>query len=320
MKAFLTRFTYKTDEVIHLLAKAGIELEVYDKDEVCPRVLLLEKAAEVDALLSHTEDLIDQEVFTAGGERLKVVANMGIGFSNIDLDAATANGVVVTNTPVDEAFDATAEATVALLISVARRIPTLHHQRIVAGEELNPSFLSPTCIAIRNKTCGIVGLGRIGTRVGKMMHEGFKNRILYYDAFNNTEAESDFGAKRVELDELLKTCDFICVNIPLSDATKNLISADKVALIKSKAVFVNAARDGIVDEASLVERLNKGELHGAGLDVYTDKVNEIAYDNIALTAHLANFEDEAYTAMSMAVVNNAIEVLAGRSALTQVNR
>ena len=320
MKAFLTRVTYKTDMVKQTLADAGVSFSMYEKDQVCPRSLLLQQAAEADAILTHTEDNIDAEFFAAASPRLKIIANMGIGFSNIDLEAASAKGIIVTNTPVEQAFDATAEATVALLVSVARRIPTLHHQRISSGQELNPSFLNPTSVAIRNKTCGIVGLGRIGARVAKMMHKGFDNQILYYDAINNSQADQEWGAQRVELDALLQRSDFICVNIPLMAATKNLVSAEKIALVKGNAVFINAARDGIVDEAALVKRLNNGELHGAGLDVYTDEVNNICYDNIALTAHLANFEDEAYTAMSQTVANNVVAVLNQQTALTPVNQ
>jgi len=317
MKAFLTRPTYNTPMLSEKLKAAGIELEVRDEPTVCPKTLLLEKAKEVDALLTHTEDNIDSELINAS-PNLKIVANMGIGYSNIDIETAKQHSIEVTNTPTEEAFEATAEATVAMLLSVARRIPALHVERSGMKEDPAPSFLRPTATSVRGKVTGIVGFGRIGTRVAKTMQAGFNNQILYYDVMAKPELEKELGAKKVDLTTLMKESDFVCVNMPLSEESKGLISEKMISLMRPSTTFINTARGGLVDEDALVRRLNEGTLHGAGLDVYSNKVNDITAENIALTSHFANFEDRAYQAMTDLVANNVISYLSQGKAITPV--
>ncbi len=318
MKAFLTRDTYNTPLLAERLAEAGIELEVRSEPSVCPADLLAQKAMEVDALLTHTEDDIHADLLKLASPRLKVVANMGIGFSNIDVEAARTLGITVTNTPTDEAFEATAEASVALLLSVARRIPALHMERSGLDCDPDPSFLRPTATSVRGKTTGIVGLGRIGSRVARIMRHGFNNRIQYFDLIGKPDLEAELGARQVDLATLMQTSDFIVVNMPLSDQTHGLISAEMIELMGDHVTFINTARSELVDEPSLVARLNAGRLHGAGLDVYGSAVNDIKAENIALTSHFANFEDQAYTAMTQLVADNVIATLTTGSAATPV--
>lgn len=320
MNAFLTRPTFNTPKLQQMLADAGIELEVRDNPDVCPKNLLIEKSLQVDALLTHTEDAIDRALLETAKNsgRLKVVSNMGIGFSNIDIETAKKLNIAVTNTPTEEAFEATAEATVALLLSIARRIPALHTERTSLTEDPAPSFSRPTAVSVRNKVTGIVGMGRIGSRVAKTMHHGFNNQIIYYDIANKPELDRDIHSQLVKLDYLMAHSDFICVNMPLNKHTKNLVNADMIALMHNKATFINTARAGLVDEQALIDRLNSGSLHGAGLDVYSSAVNTIAESNIALTSHFANFEDQAYNAMTDLVANNVISTLKNNTPITPV--
>lgn len=319
MKAFLTRETYNTEMLRQMLADNGIELECRAEDSICPKELIAEKMGDVDALLTHTEDEIGANLIAQSSEKLKVIANMGIGFSNIDTMAAQAKNIAVTNTPVEEAFEATAEASVAMLLSIARRIPALHVERARLRKDPNPSFLRPTATSVRNKVTGIIGMGRIGSRVAKIMHSGFNNKIIYYDHHRKEDLELAFGAKKVELDELARSADFICINAPLNQETQGLVSADIINKIKPGSTVINTARGELIDEQALIKRLNNGSLHGAGLDVYGPSVNDISAENVALTSHFANFEDEAYTAMTRTVANNVIAALTGGQIPNKVN-
>lgn len=319
MKVFLTRPVYNTPLVTEKLKAMGIELICPEQDVICPMDVLKQYMALADGFITHTEDTIDANLLSYASNKLKIIANCGIGFSNIDVDAAREKGITVTNTLVEEAFDATVEATVALVVSIARRIPALHVERSSLDADPESSFLRPTAVSIRSKTTGIIGLGRIGVRVAKMMHQGFNNQILYYDLFSNEEAEKSLRAKQVSLDKLMAESDFVCVNMPLSEKSKGLVSAKHIGLLKDSATFINTARAGLIDETALINRANAGKLHGIGLDVYSPQVNQITFDNCALTSHFANFENEAYTAMSQLIVDNVIGVLKDNKPITAVN-
>jgi len=302
MNVFLTRPLFNTPLLQARLNEAGITLMTTNSDDICSTSELLEKIQNVDAILTHTEDNIDADLIGKMPATIKLIANYGIGFSNIDVEAATQKGIQITNTPTEEAFHATAEATVALLVSIARQIPALSSERKAMTTDPEPSFQRPTAVSIRNKVTGIIGLGRIGSRVAQMMHYGFKNTIMYYDLYSNE-----------------RTADFICVNMPLSEQTHNLVSPEMLALMKPDAVLINTARAELVNEDALIARLNSGKLHGAGLDVYSDKVNDITAKNVALTSHFANFEKEAYTAMTNLVADNIISYLNNKKPVTPVN-
>lgn len=319
MNVFLTRPLFNTPLLQARLSEAGITLITTNSNDICSSSELLEQIQNVDAIITHTEDSIDADLIEKMPATIKLIANYGIGFSNIDVEAATKKGIQITNTPTEEAFHATAEATVALLVSIARQIPALSAERKAMTTDPEPSFQRPTAVSIRNKVTGVIGLGRIGSRVAQMMHYGFKSTIIYYDLYSNEAMEEDVKAKKVPLEELMRTADFICVNMPLSEQTHDLVSTDMLALMKPEAVLINTARAGLVNEDALIARLNAGKLHGAGLDVYSDKVNNITAENVALTSHFANFEKEAYTAMTNLVADNIIGYLNNNKSVTPVN-
>lgn len=319
MNVFLTRPLFDTPLLKARLNQAGITLFAANSDDICSKADLIKNMQNVEAILTHTEDNIDADLIAQMPSSVKLIANYGIGFSNIDIEAATQKGIQVTNTPTDEAFHATAEATVALLVSIARQIPALSAERKAMTTDPAPSFQRPTAVSIRNKITGVIGLGRIGSRVAQMMHHGFKNSIVYYDLYPNEAMEQEVKANKVQLAELMSNADFICVNMPLSEQTYDLVSPEMLALMKPEAVLINTARAGLVNEDALITRLNSGLLHGVGLDVYSDKVNDITAKNVALTSHFANFEKEAYTAMTNLVADNIIGYLNNNKPVTPVN-
>jgi len=275
--------------------------------------------AGVTAILSQTDDAIDAEVMAAAGPSLKVIANYGVGYSNIDIAAAQKLNIVVTNTPVEEAFDATAEATVCLLTSVAKRISYLHWYKQTNSADPSFSPIGNMGVSLRNKVCGIVGMGNIGARVARMMHNGFNNKIIYFDIPIHKELEAELDAKKMALAELMASADFICINLPLCEGTYNIVNQEMVELMKSSAIIVNTSRAGVLDDAAVVARINKGDLHGAGLDVYNEATDNFnAEANIALTAHMANLEIEAFTAMAECCVDNIVAVLSGHKAISPI--
>lgn len=317
MKLFITRIIPDVD--FHKFQLLGVDIDIYEHDEMCPREVLLNRVVGVDAILSQTDDDIDAELISAAGPNIKIIANYGVGFSNIDLAVAKARNIVVSNTPVEDAFDATAEATVALLTSVAKRISYLHWYKKVNKDDPSFSFVGDMGVSLRNKTCGIVGMGNIGSRVARMMHNGFNNKIIYFDVPVRTELEQELAATKLPLAEVMEQADFICINLPLLESTEGLINKAMINLMPNHATLVSIVRTGIVDDAAIVERINKGELHGAGLDIYTDAVDDFKDDaNIALTAHLANLEIEAFTAMANCCVTNIVAVLSGKNAISAV--
>ncbi|MEI6893219.1 MAG: NAD(P)-dependent oxidoreductase [Colwellia sp.] len=317
MKLFITRVIPDAD--FHQLESMGIDIDIYEHDEVCPRDVLLRRVKGVDAILSQTDDDVDAELMASAGSNLKIIANYGVGFSNIDLIAAHKQQIIISNTPVEDAFDATAEATVALLTSVAKRIPYLHWYKKTHNVDPDFSFVGDMGVSLRNKTCGIIGMGNIGSRVARMMHKGFNNQILYFDEPVREALEQELSATKLSLAKVMQKSDFICICLPLLDGTKGLINKEMINLMPNHSTIVSIARTGIVDDAAIVERINKGELHGAGLDIYSDSVdnfNEGA--NIALTAHLANLEVEAFAAMANCCVANLVAVLSGNKAISEV--
>ncbi|MFT7009356.1 MAG: glyoxylate reductase [Colwellia sp.] len=317
MKLFITRIIPDAD--FHKLESMGIEIDIYEHDKECPREILLKRVVGVDAILSQTDDDIDEALMEAAGSKLKVVANYGVGFENIDLTAAKKRNIIISNTPVEDAFDATAEATVALLTSVAKRITYLHWYKKVNNVDPGFSFVGDMGVSLRNKTCGIIGMGNIGSRVARMMHKGFNNKILYFDVPVRTELEQELSATKLSLAEVMQKSDFICINLPLLDSTKGLINKEMIDLMPNHSTIVSIARTGIIDDAAIVERINKGELHGAGLDIYTDAVDNFnEHANIALTSHLANLEVEAFSAMASCCVANLLAVLTGKNPINEV--
>ncbi len=323
MKILITRPI--PDEGIKMLRNAGHTLDLSKKDEVMSRKDLLKRVKGVDALLSLLNDRIDEEVFRAAGPNLKIVANYAVGFDNVDLKAAKARNIIVTNTPAPEVSETVAEHTFALMMTLAHRIAESDaYARAEKYKGWGPNLMLGT--DVYGKTLGIVGLGRIGEAVAERAVHGFKMKCVYADLKPNKDFEKRFKAKRLPMEKLLATADFVTLHVPLLPSTRHLMSTKQFALMKKTAFVINTARGPVVDEKALLKALKAKKIAGAALDVFecepaidcdlTDKLELKAFPNVVLTPHTASATIEARQAMSKFAARNILAVLAGKKPLT----
>ncbi|MED4871311.1 D-glycerate dehydrogenase [Geobacillus stearothermophilus] len=308
------------EEVIAPLA-AVAEVGMWPHEDVAvPHEVLVEEAKKAAALLPMVSDPIDEDVLAAGSG-LKVVANMGVGYDNIDVPAATKRGVLVCNTP-DVLTDTTADLTFALLLATARRL-------VKAAEFLKEGkwkSWSPFLLAgadVHHKTIGIVGMGNIGQAVAKRA-KGFDMDVLYYNRSRRPEAEEKLGVVYRPFADLLAESDFVVCLTPLTRETRHLFNREAFRQMKTSAIFINAARGAVVDEQVLYEALVAGEIAAAGLDVFEKE--PVAADhpllslpNVVALPHIGSATYETRRAMMTLARDNIIAVLEGRSSLTPVN-
>ena len=245
--------------------------------------------------------------------RLRVIANVGVGYDNIDVNACTRRRIVVTNTP-DVLTETTADLSFALLMAVARRV--VEGDRYV--REGRWRYTLWECLwgaDIYGKTLGVYGLGRIGKAVARRAR-GFSMRVLYYDIVRPTFAlEQELGAQFVDRETLLREADFLTLHVPLTPATHHLISVRELALLKPTAFLINAARGKVVDEVALVEALESRRIAGAGLDVFEQEPQVhpvlLTLPNVVLTPHVGSATYETRLAMAMLAADNLLAVLEG---------
>jgi glyoxylate reductase len=301
------------------LAAAGLEVHQQPEDRPATRDELLAGAAGADAVLSMLTDRIDGELLDAS-PGVRVVANMAVGFDNLDVAAASARGVVVTNTP-GVLTEATADLAFALLLAAARRLG--EGERLVRSggwQVWGPRQLLGRPVA--GQTLGIVGLGAIGTAVARR-GRGFDMPVLYCNRHAAPAAEAETGARRVELDELLATSDFVSLHAPLNDDSRHLIDGAALARMKPTAVLINTARGALVDEAALVEALRRGAIAGAGLDVYEDEPRLAPglaeLDNVVVIPHIGSATTTTRAAMVELACANVVAVLSGQVPPTPLN-
>jgi lactate dehydrogenase-like 2-hydroxyacid dehydrogenase len=268
---------------------------------------LAEAVRTADALLPTVTDKVTAEVLGAEPRRIRIIANFGVGYNNIDVEAAGAKGIVITNTP-DVLTDCTADLAMTLLLSVARRAGEgERHLREGAWTGWRPTQLMGT--KVTGKTLGIVGLGRIGQAVARRAHHGFGMKILYH---NRTpvapEQVADLDAEYRSLEDLLTESDFVSLHCPSTPETRHLLNADTLRKMKPGAFLINSARGDVVDEAALVKALAGGAIAGAGLDVYEGEPavtpDLLDMDNVVLLPHLGSGTKETRIAMGMRAVAN----------------
>jgi glyoxylate reductase len=277
------------------------------------------EGADIAVTLLH--DKVDDAFLDAAGDRLKAVCNVAVGFDNIDVPAATKRGVLVTNTPA-VLTEATADLAMTLILAVTRRIG--EGERLIrAREPWSWHMFMLLGMGLQGKTLGVVGMGAIGQALARRA-KAFGMEIVYSDARQApAEVEQELGARRVELDDLLRAADVVSIHAPLMDETRHLINADTLGLMKKSAYLVNSARGPIVDEAALVDALKAGEIAGAGLDVYENEPEThpglLDLDNVVLLPHLGSATIETRTAMGVLAAENAVAVLKGEPPKTPVN-
>lgn len=302
------------------LLKEHFEVEMYEGEGIIDKETLMEGVKDASALISILSTNVDQEVIDSASN-LKIIANYGAGFNNVDVKYAREKDIDVTNTP-KASTASTAELTFGLVLAVARRI--------VEGDKLSrtqgfdgwaPLFFRGR--EVSGKTIGIIGLGEIGSAVAKRA-KGFDMDILYTGPHQKKEKEREIGAKYVDLNTLLENADFITINAAYNPDLHHMIDTEQFKLMKSTAYLINAGRGPIVNEEALVKALEDKQIEGAALDVYefepeiTEGLKSL--DNVVITPHIGNATYEARDMMSKIVANDTIKKLNGENPQFIVNK
>ena len=277
---------------------------------------LVAAIGDYDALVVRSETRVTEAVIAAG-RRLKVVARAGIGVDNIDLDAATRAGIAVVNAPIGNTV-AAAEHTMALMLALARNVPQAYAS-MKAGEWRRSAFMG---IEVRNRTLGIIGLGRVGSEVARRA-AAFGMRLIAYDPFVSPDLAARLGVAVMSLEELLPQSDFVTLHTPLTAGTHHLISAPRLALMKPGARLINVARGELVDDDALLTALEGERLAGAALDVFANEppgdLPLLEHPRLLATPHLGASTEEAQREVAIEAAEQALAVLDGRPARNTVN-
>lgn len=298
---------------LEILRAAGAEVHELTTEE---RLRLAEVIADYDALVVRSMTKVDAELLAAG-RRLKVVGRAGIGVDNVDVPAATARGILVVNAPTANLLSAT-EHTFALLLAVARRVPAADAS-IKGGAWDRKTFLGTE---LQGKTLGVIGFGRIGQRVA-LRAQAFEMSVLAYDPFLDAQVARRLDVEPVALEDLLRRSDVVTLHTPMTEQTRNLLSAERLALMKPDALLVNCGRGGLIDEAALLAALEAGRLGGAGLDVFAQEpptdFTLVRHPRVVATPHLGAQTREAQERISTETAHMLIAALEGSTAVTAVN-
>lgn len=321
-RLFITRELFT--DIIDKLSEY-YDVEVWDKYIPPPYQTLLEKVREIDALVSLLTDKIDYNLIS-NARKLRIIAQYAVGYDNIDIKSATRYGIYVTNTP-GVLTESTAELTWALILAVARRIVEADHfvrwgEWWRTGTGWHPKMMLG--IELMDKTLGIIGLGRIGSRVAEI-GKAFKMRIIYFDINRNFEFEEKFGVEYRELKDVLKESDIISIHTPLTRDTYHMINEEKLKLMKKNSIIINTARGAVIDTNALVKALNEGWIAGAGIEVFEEEPIPpnhplTAFKNVVLTPHIGSATYEARHAMAEKVAENLITFIKGENPPNLVNR
>ncbi len=289
------------------ILEAATELEI-DVRKGLPKEEFLEIVSEYDAVIVRSASTVTAEIIEAA-TNLKAIGRAGIGVDNVDVEAATKKGIVVMNTPEANAIT-TAEHTITLMLSLARRIPEAHAS-LKAGKWERSKFKG---IEIYGKTLGCIGLGNIGKLVAERAI-GLKMSVIAYDPFLTQEAADRLGVELVPLDELLKRADVITIHTPLTTETKDLINKNSFENTKPGLIIINCARGGVINEQDVTEAVKSGKIAGAAFDVYTSEPpaddNPILSidENIVITPHLGASTADAQTKVGLAIAQQIVDFL-----------
>ncbi|KKB41859.1 2-hydroxyacid dehydrogenase [Bacillus thermotolerans] len=318
----LVYVTRKIPEEVLSRLQENYEVDMWPKEEVqVPRDMLLDKAKTADALLTVISDQLDEELFSQS-EHLKVVANMAVGYDNVDLAAASKHGVAICNTP-DVLTDTTADLAFALLLATARRmVEAAEYLKRGKWKSWSPMLLSGT--DVHHKTIGIIGMGKIGTAVAKRA-AGFDMEIIYHNRSRHEVAEEMLGARYCTKEELLAEADFVVCLAPLTDETKGMFGREQFQQMKKHAIFINASRGPIVDEEALYKALVEGDIAAAGLDVFHEEPVSpdhplVQLDNVVALPHIGSASRETRLAMMELCCDNLDAIFADRTPKTLVNK
>lgn len=297
-------------EIIERISES-CEIQIWNETDIpIPRAVLEKEIEEADGLFCLLTDTIDQALLERA-KRLKVISNMAVGYNNIDIQAAKDKGITVTNTP-GVLTETTADLTFALLMATARRVVESSNY-LRSGDWKTWSPMQLTGQDIYGATIGIIGMGRIGASLAKRAR-GFDMNILYYNRSRKPELEETYQMKYVELDQLLKDSDYVCILTPYSPETKNMISAKELAWMKNTAILINTARGGIVNEVDLYNALLAGKIWGAGLDVFEQEPVPLDHPlltlpNVVTLPHIGSASIQTRLRMANLAVENLLLAL-----------
>ncbi len=317
-KVFVTRIL---PEAGLKLIQAACDAEIWSDPLPPPASVIRQKIAGCDGLVSLLTDRIDGALLDLA-PRLKVVSNFAVGFNNIDVPACTQRGIAVGNTP-NVLTNATADMAFCLLIAAARRVGE-GHQYTLAGKWKTWEPLGHLGQELAGRTIGIVGMGRIGYALAKRCRGGWDMQVLYYDVYSNEKAEKDFGAKRVDLDTLLRESDFISLHTDLNEQTRGMIGTEQFQKMKRSAVLINTARGPLVDQKALAVALRSGTIFAAGLDVTDPEPPAmddplLSLSNVVIAPHIASATIQARDQMAEICAGNLIAGLTGQKLPAWVN-
>jgi glyoxylate reductase len=310
--------------IARVLLPAGLEhlrerFEVREGGLDATRERILEIAPGASAFVADPSVAVDRELLDTCGDSLRVVANFAVGYDNVDLDACRERGVAVTNTP-DVLTEATAELALALTLAAGRRMSDAERD-LRAGRWRGWDPAAYRGIEVRGSVVGVVGMGRIGHRYARLAH-GLGAEIVYTGPTDKLEAESEFGARRLQLDQLLEASAIVSLHAPAIPETRGMIGARELELIGPDGVLVNTARGTLVDSDAVTAALESGALGAAGLDVYEGEpeVPErlLEAPRCVLLPHIGSATVPARDGMARAVADNVIAVLEGREPPSRV--
>ncbi len=314
-KIFITR---KIPEVgIEILKSKGYEVEVNPKDKALSQKELIKylQKGNYDAVLCLLTDKIDANVFEKAPS-VKIFANYASGFDNIDVVEAKKRGVVIANAPAEFTSEAVAEHALAMMFALATRI-TEADNFVRKGKYKGWMPMNLIGVDLLGKTLGLVGAGRIGSRVA-FYAKALGMKIIYTDVAKSDQLEKDSGAVFYpKLEDLLKNADVVSLHVPLLDSTRHLINASRLAIMKPTSFLINTSRGPVIDEQALVEALRKNIIGGAALDVFEfePKLSKglVKLSNVILTPHIASASITARNEMAEVAANNIIDFLEGRT-------
>lgn len=311
--------TCKIFDDLYKKLEENFEIDYNNSNTPLKKEEIIARIKDADALVCPLSDKIDKEIISSG-KNLKIIANYGAGFDNIDLEEASKNNIIVTNAPAPSSAVSTAELAFSLILATSRRL-------LEANKDLKdgnfkawmPSYMLGQ--ELKGKTLGIIGLGNIGKNLAKRAL-AFEMNVLYYSRNRKKDFE-DFGLKYMEKEDLIKEADIISLHTAYSKELHHMISDAEFKLMKKDAILINAARGPLLDEAALIKALKNKEIKAAGLDVYEFEPKfsqELAMmENVILLPHIGNATIEARYEMGRAVVDNLLDFKAGKKPRNSVN-
>lgn len=308
------------EEALHNLKKE-CAVEVWEEERPVPHEVLKRKISDIDGLFCLLTENIDRDLLN-NTSQLKIISNMAVGYNNIDIEAASEKGIMVSNTP-GVLTETTADLTFALLMATSRRLIESSNY-LKEGQWKAWSPMELTGQDIYGATIGIIGLGRIGLAVAKRAR-GFNMRIIYFNRTRKKELEAEIEMEYSSLNYLLEESDFVCVLLPYSSETHYLIDKDQLKRMKPNAILINTSRGGIVNESSLKEALEEGSIWGAGLDVYEKEPVDPDYSllkhpNVVALPHIGSASIATRTNMAILAADNLIKGVKGQKPRYLVNK